>query len=133
MTIDKSGAILLRNTMAFDRNRAEDFKQAIRDAVLFAKANAPQLMVHVFIDDSQALCYSFQLYQDSESILRHWEVSDPHIARVMQYCVVQSMEVYGTPSQAVREGILAGVDQAKVSFLPELIGYHHLVPGKRRA
>ncbi|WP_454677252.1 hypothetical protein [Achromobacter marplatensis] len=119
-------AILLRNTMAFDREHAAEFKQAIHDAVQFARQNAPQLMVQVFIDADQALCYSFQLYKDSDAILRHWEVSDPHIAAVMKHCVVKRMEVYGSPSEAVRNGILAAVGSDKVTFTPELVGYYHL-------
>lgn len=122
----RKGAILLRNTMVFDRAHADEFKQAIRDAVLFAERNAPQLMVQVFLDDDNARCHSFQLYADSEAILRHWKLSDPHISAVMKHCVVERMEVYGSPSDAVRNGILASVGNDKVSFVPEFIGYFHL-------
>ena len=93
------GTILLRNTMVFDRQHAAEFKQAIHNAVEFANKHAPQLMVQVYIDDEQALAYSFQLFQDSEAILRHWKVSDPNITEVMKYCMVRSMEVYGSPSE----------------------------------
>ena len=54
-----SGPILLRNTMAFDRQHAADFKKAIVNAVEFAKKHAPQLMVQVYVDDEKSLCYSF--------------------------------------------------------------------------
>jgi hypothetical protein len=96
-TAKEHGAILLRNTMAFDRQHASEFERAIFDAVEFARKNAPQLMVQVYIDEEKALCYSFQLFQDSEAILRHRQISDPNIAQVMKYCVVRSMEVYGSP------------------------------------
>lgn len=119
-------SILLRNTMSFNRAHADEFKQAIRNAVEFAKAHAPQLMVQVFIDEEQALCYSFQLYENSEAILRHWEVSDPHISAVMAHCSVRRMEVYGTPSDEVRSGILRSVSEDRVSFTPAITGYHHL-------
>lgn len=132
-TEQPQGAILLRNTMAFDREHADEFKQAVQDAVRFAEKNAPQLMVQVFVDDDRALCYSFQLYDSSEAILRHWEVSDPHIAAVMKHCTVQSMEVYGSPSDAVRKGILDALGSDKVSLVPGLVGYHHLVPGRAAA
>lgn len=120
------GTILLRNTMAYDRAHADEFKEAIHNAVRFAQENAPQLMVQVFLDAEQGLCYSFQLYANSDAILRHWEVSDPHIAAVMKHCEVRSMEVYGRPSEAVRAGILGSVGSAKVTFTPGLVGYHHL-------
>ncbi|MEC5397449.1 hypothetical protein [Uliginosibacterium sp. H1] len=120
------GAILLRNTMAFDRAHVAEFRRAILSAVEFAKQNAPQLMVQVYIDEAQGLCFSFQLFPDSEAILRHWQVSDPNIAEVMKYCQVRSMEVYGSPNDAVREGILGSVGEASVSFTPELVGFHRL-------
>ncbi len=127
MSTDKtSGPILLRNTMAFDRQHAADFKKAVVNAVEFAKKHAPQLMVQTYVDDEKGLCYSFQLYQDSDAILRHWQVSDSNIAEVMKYCVVRSLEVYGTPSDAVREGILGSVGEANVSFTPELVGFFRL-------
>lgn len=132
-TDQTQGAILLRNTMAFNREHAGEFKQAVQDAVRFAEKNAPQLMVQVFVDDDRALCYSFQLYDSSEAVLRHWEVSDPHIVAVMKHCTVQSMEVYGSPSEAVRKGILDALGCDKVSFVAGLVGYHHLVPRQAAA
>ena len=125
MTTDTTtGTILLRNTMAFERRHAAEFKQAIRRAVEFAKANAPQLMIKVYIDDEQGLAYSFQLFESSEAILQHWTVSDPNIAEVMKYCEVRAMDVYGDPSEAVRDGILQGVGAASVSFIPEFVGFY---------
>lgn len=121
-------AILLHNTMAYDRAHADRFREAIADAVRFAQAHAPQLMVQVFLDEDDARCHSFQLYADSAAILRHWEVSDPHIAAVMAHCVVERMTVYGDPDAAVRSGILAAIGSDKVVFVPGLVGYHHLAP-----
>src|SRR5687767_3031622 len=99
-----SDVILIRNTMAIGANRMAHFKTAIFNAVEFAKQRAPQLMVHVYIDEERGLCYSFQLFENSDAILKHWQVSDPNITEVMKHCVVRSMEVYGNPSQAVRDG-----------------------------
>lgn len=127
MSADKSnGPILLRNTMAFDRQYAAEFKNAIINAVEFANKHAPQLMVQTYVDDEKGLCYSFQLFQDSDAILRHWDVSDPNIAEVMKYCVVRNMEVYGSPTEVVRDGILSSVGEANVSFTPELVGFFRL-------
>lgn len=120
---EKSGPILLRNTMEFDLQHAAEFKKAIISAVEFANKYAPQLMVQTYINDESGLCYSFQLFQDSGAILRHWQISDPNISEVMKYCVVRSMEVYGNPSRKVRDGILESVGEASVSFTPELIGF----------
>lgn len=120
------GAILLRNTMAFDPQHVSEFKQAIKKAVEFAEKHAPQLMVQVYIDQEQALAYSFQLYEDSDAIIHHWEISDPYINEVMKYCEVQSMEIYGNPAEDVRSGILDSVGDANVTFTPELVGFYRI-------
>lgn len=116
--------ILFRNTMAYDLPNAGKFKQAIYKAVEFAKENAPQLMVQVFIDEEQQLAYSFQLYRSSDDILEHWKISDKNIGEVMKYCEVKSLEVYGNPSKEVIDGILGSVGNDKVSFTPGLVGFH---------
>lgn len=125
-TDSKGSPVLLRNTMAFDKQHAAAFKRAVVNAVEFARRHAPQLMVQTYIDDEKGLCYSFQLFPDSEAVLRHWQVSDPNIAEVMKYCVIRSMEVYGNPGKAVRDGILAAVGPARVSFTPGLVGFSRL-------
>lgn len=90
------------------------------------KKNAPQLMVQVFIDEKLGLAYSFQLYRNSEDVLKHWNISDENIGQVMKYCEIKRFEVYGSPSKEVIDGILGSVGEDKVSFTPELVGYLHL-------
>jgi hypothetical protein len=127
MTTDKeTSPVLLRNIMAFDRQHVAEFKRAIVNAVEFAHQRAPQLMVQTYVDDENGLCYSFQLFQDSDAVLRHWQVSDPSIAEVMKYCVIRSTEVYGGSSKAVRDGILNAVGEASVSFTPAFVGFSRL-------
>jgi hypothetical protein len=111
--------------MAFQRHHASEFKKAILQAVEFAKNHGPQLMVQVYIDEEQGLCFSIQMFRDSDSILQHWKISDPNIAEVMKYCVVRKMEVYGSPSEAVRNG-MASLGDGVVSFVPELTGFYRL-------
>ena len=127
MTTEReTSPVLFRNIMAFDRQHAAEFKRAIVSAVEFAKQHAPQLMVQTYVDDKNGLCYSFQLFHDSGAVLRHWRVSDSSIADVMKYCVIRSMEVYGDPSKAVRDGILNAVGEACVCFTPALVGFSRL-------
>ena len=121
-----AGTVLMRNTMVFDRDHTAEFTEAIRNAVSFAEEHAPQLMVHTFIDEAAGRCYSFQLYEDSDAIQRHWAVSDPYISAVMEHCRVESLEIYGDPSDAVRTAILDGMDPSTVSFIGPLTGYHLL-------
>lgn len=102
------GRVLFRNTMEITYGHLDQFKEAVRLAVEFAEAHAPQLMVEVFIDEENMLAYSFQLYQDSDAIRTHWQLSDPYIQGVMEHCTVRSLDVYGRPDDAVRAALPAG-------------------------
>lgn len=124
--------LIFRNTMQITPGHAEEFRQAIVDAVAFADQHAPQLMVDVFFDEEHGTATSFQLYADSEAVLAHWELSDPYITEVMRHCTVARFEVFGTPSEEVRDGF--GRESAlDVSTQPRLTGYLHVgSAGSRR-
>ena len=110
--------------MKITAGHVDEFRRAIIDAVEFARANAPQLMVDVFIDEANLEATSFQTYRDSASVLRHWELSDPYIANVMLHCTVARFEVFGTPSDEVRAG-LGQTSNMDVRITPRLVGYLH--------
>jgi quinol monooxygenase YgiN len=114
--------LIFRNTMKITAGHLDEFRRAITDAVEFARANAPQLMVDVFIDEADLEATSFQVYRDSDSVLRHWQLSDPYIANVMRHCTVAAFEVFGTPSDEVRAG-LGQSSNMDVRITPRLIGY----------
>lgn len=117
--------LIFRNTMKITPGHSEEFRRAIMAAVAFAEQHAPQLMVDVFIDEEHDTATSFQLYLDSDAVLRHWELSDPYIAEVMRHCTVARFEVFGMPSDEVRGGFgrMSGMD---VSMQPRLTGYLRL-------
>ncbi|MDA3626944.1 hypothetical protein OU415_15980 [Saccharopolyspora sp. WRP15-2] len=113
--------ILFRNLMQIADGHLEEFKAAVRAAVDFACEHGPQLLVEVFIDEDRMECTSFQLYRDSDAVLRHWELADPHIQAVMEHCTVKDFAVFGDPDARVRAGL--GPD---VPFTPHLTGFHRL-------
>jgi hypothetical protein len=119
--------LLFRNTMRITPGHEVEFRAAIVDAVDFARTHAPQLLVDVFVDDEAGTATSFQIYADSDSVERHWELSDPYIARVMEHCTVERFEVFGSPSDAVRAGLARSPD-LPVRILPRLTGYLHAMP-----
>lgn len=122
MTSPTSDRLLFRNTMRITPGHLEEFKAAILDAVGFAEQHAPQLLVDVFIDERDLAATSFQLYPDSDAVLRHWELSDPYIAEVMLHCSVERFEVFGEPSQAVLDG-LGRTSGLTATITPRLVGY----------
>jgi hypothetical protein len=102
---DVDPRLMFRNTMEIAPGHAREFRQAIIDAVSFARQHAPQLMVDVFIEDEDRTATSFQIYPDSDAVLKHWELSDPCISEVMRHCTVARFEVFGSPSDEVRAGL----------------------------
>ena len=113
--------LLFRNTMRIHEGQVEPFRAAIERAVDFAEAHAPQVMVDVFIDEAERLAWSFQVYEDSDAVRRHWQLSDPYIQGVMEHCVVERFEVYGTPDDAVLEALTGG--DLPLSIHPRLTGF----------
>jgi hypothetical protein len=117
------GPILFHNTMQIADGHLSEFRQAIKDAIDFVEEHGPQRMVEVFIDDDQMLCHSFQLYDDSAAILRHWELSDPYIQGVMEHCTVKEFTVYGQPNDAVMDGMAGGTVEFEFTVVPHFTGF----------
>ena len=93
--------LLLHNTMRITDGHLDEFRAAVERAVEFVEEHGPQLAVQVFIDNDRLLAHSFQLYPDSAAIVRHWELSDPYIAEVMEHCSVENLDMYGEPEEDV--------------------------------
>ncbi|MGH8876289.1 MAG: hypothetical protein ACRD0P_02930 [Stackebrandtia sp.] len=127
MTDKDEQPILFRNTMRITPGHLDGFAEAIDKAVKFTEAHGPQLMVEVFIDEEQLLAYSFQLYADSASILKHWELSDPYIQDVMEHCTVAQFDIYGQPNQTVLDGLnRAGATDFPITMHRRLSGFTRL-------
>jgi len=116
--------LLFRNTMRIRPGHVDEFRRAIVDAVEFARTHAPQLLVDVFVDEQELTATSFQIYPDSEAVLRHWQLSDPYIAAVMEHCSVARFEVFGDPSAEVRAGF-GQMPDMPLTIVPRLVGYLH--------
>lgn len=117
-------AVLMHNTMKITEGHLEGFRDAVRRAVGFVEEHGPQLMVRVFVDESEMRAHSFQLYRDSEAIRTHWKLSDPYIAGVMEHCSVERLDVYGDPDEQVRAALAPGASGPfPVSITPLFTGF----------
>jgi hypothetical protein len=123
MPLKPDEMILFRNTMRIAEGHLDGFRQAIREAVDFVERNGPQLMVQTFIDEERMLAFSYQLYRDSESILRHWQLADPYINKVMEHCTVEDFQVHGEPNDAVLKGLQGMIDEGRATVTPRLAGF----------
>src|SRR5688500_6951417 len=117
------GPIMFHNIMEITEGHLDGFREAIRTAIEFVEEHGPQDMVHVFIDEENMLGHSFQLYENSEAILKHWELSDPYIQGVMEHCTVKQFAVYGQPSDAVLDGMSGGDIAFDFTVVPSFTGF----------
>ena len=102
----------------------EKVKEAARKSTDFLEANGPQLMAEVFIDESELRLIGMQVHRDSESILTHWQISDPYMRDVMQYTTATRVDIYGQPSEAVMAGMRRLASQgAVIAVTPRFAGF----------
>ncbi|HEV7308698.1 hypothetical protein [Ensifer sp.] len=66
---------------------------------------------------------SFQLYRNSDDVVRHWQMSETHINDVSVHCTVERLEVYGNPSDAVAAGIAPFIADGRGFIMPPLVGF----------
>ena len=121
MATATSPRLLFRNTMLVHEGHLDEYRAAIERAVGFAEEHAPQVMVDVFIDEVERRATSFQIYEDSDAVRRHWQLSDPYIQDVMAHCVVEQFEVFGTPDEGILRELTAG--DLPLTIHPRLTGF----------
>ncbi len=122
-----SGPILFISTSTINDGALEKFKEAVLNTIDFLEANGPQLMGEVNIDESKMIAYAIQLHRDSESILAHWNLSDPYRRDVMQHTTTTRIDIYGEPNEAVMEGMRQlSAQGAHLSVFPRFAGFIRL-------
>ena len=95
----------------------------------FPETNGPQLAAEVCIDENVMRAHGVQVHRDSESILTHWQLADPHMRDVMQHFTTTRVDIYGQPNEAVMEGMRRLSSQGAVlSVTPRFAGVSRL-PG----
>lgn len=119
----EQNTILFKNTLRYEKGKLNEFKQSLEEAILFAKKNAPQLFVHVYLDETNGLAYSYQFFRNSSDVLKHWEISQKEVNNVMVYSTVVKFEVFGSPSTEVVAGINQALDKSIVYYYKEFTGY----------
>lgn len=119
--------ILFITTFQIEEGALDKFKEAVRNSTDFLEANGPQLFAEVCIDENEMRAHGVQIHRDSESILRHWQLSDPHMRNVMQHITTTRVDIYGQPNEAVIEGMQRLSSQGVViSVTPGFVGFSRL-------
>lgn len=115
--------IMQLSTFEIKQGTLEAFKSSIEKSVTFAEENGPQLLVEVYIDEENMRAHSCQIQPDSESILAHWEMSEPYIDDVMQNCTMKRLDIYGQPNDEVMAGLEELAEEITVTVTPNFTGF----------
>ena len=121
--------IVFVTTFQIESGALEKFKEAVQKSMDFLEVSGPQLMAEVCIDENQMRAHGVQIHRDSESILTHWQLAEPHMRDVMQHTTTTRVDIYGQPNEAVVEGMQRLPSKgAVVSVTPQFVGFSRL-PG----
>jgi hypothetical protein len=129
-----AGPIAFLTTLEIHDGPLEAFKAASQRSMKFLEESGPQVMAGVCLDEANMRAHGFQVRRDSESILFHWKLADPHMRDVMQHATTRRVAIYGQPDEAVPQGLkrLAG-QGTEVTVIPRFAGFDRfamgLVPG----
>lgn len=119
--------IIFITTFQIHDGNLEKFKEATRKSTEFIKANGPQLLAEVCIDKEEMRAHGIQIHKDLESILTHWEITDPHMRDVMQYITTTRVDIYGEPNEKVLEGMRRlSSEEAVIQVTPSHVGFIRL-------
>lgn len=123
--------IIFITTFKIQTGALEKFKEAVRKSIDFLETNGPQLMAEICIDENKMHAHGVQVHQDSESILSHWQLTDPYMRDVMQYITTTRVDIYGQPNKVVMEGMRRLSSQgAIISVTPQFVGFSRLTVNK---
>ena len=119
--------IIFITTFQIEDGALDKFKEAVRLSTDFLESDGPQLMAEVCINENEMRAHGVQIHRDSESILNHWQLTDPHMRNVMQHITTTRVDIYGQPSEAVIEGMRRLTSQgAVISVTPQFVGFSRL-------
>jgi quinol monooxygenase YgiN len=83
----------------------DELRDAIDELVAFVEANVPQILAyHVYLSEDDRRMTVVHLHADPASLDYHMEVGGPAFRRFADLLTLQSIRVYGEPSEkAVRQ------------------------------
>jgi quinol monooxygenase YgiN len=110
--------------------KVNDVRLAVAELVAFVRAQEPQLISYGFyIDDEALTMYVVAVHPDSSSLERHLTVGGPLFRKVGEFIDLQAIDVYGEPSDAVREQLQ---QKARMLGTSATVAVHGLATGFAR-
>jgi hypothetical protein len=120
-----SEPIIQITTMEIKKGKLDAFKESVKKSVAFVEENGPHLLVEVYIDEERLRAHSFQIQPDSESIISHWQMTDPYIREVNKHMTLIRVDIFGQPNNTVMERMQQFEKEGViVTVTPHFFGFH---------
>jgi hypothetical protein len=99
-----SDAIVYVDTSAVREGALEELRAGMKELVDFVAANEPRIVAYnVYFSADGATMTVVQVHPDSASLEYHLEVAGPVFRRFVDLVMLQSLQIYGEPSEEVLE------------------------------
>jgi len=96
--------ILLIAQFEIRGGRLEELKEVYSEGIETVREKEPFVSsFNMYVSPDEKFASSVEMYDDSEGILKHFELSRERIPRVLELCKVTNVEVYGDVSDEVRK------------------------------
>jgi quinol monooxygenase YgiN len=91
--------------------KLQELRAAVRELAELVESMEPQLLAYyVYLSEDAAQMSVVHLHRNSESLKVHLEVGGPAFARFVDLITLQSIDIYGTPSEELLEELRKKAD-----------------------
>jgi hypothetical protein len=96
--------LIVVDTSEIREGKREELQRGIAELAAFVEANeSDPISYQVFFGDEGRRMTVLQIHPDSASMERHMELAGPVFARFADLVVLQTIDIYGSPSEKVLE------------------------------
>lgn len=84
--------------------KQREMKNIFDEAIDMVSREEPDtLSFRLFINDDESVFTSFEVYKNSEAVIKNFQLSENRIGRVLSASEVLSCEIYGNATQELRD------------------------------
>ena len=99
-----SEPLVFVDTSEVREGKLEELKTVIKDLAEFVRVNEPRpILYNVYLSEDGTRMTVIQAHPDSASMQYHMKLAGPVFTRFVELIKMSSMDVYGAPSDELRE------------------------------
>jgi hypothetical protein len=102
--------------------RLEDCRTYLQDLAAFVEANEPRIIAFAgYVNEDGTEVSGVQVHPDAASMELHMQVAGEKIVKAFDFLETESVEIYGPPSDRVRE-MMSQIAGVPVTVRPDALG-----------